>query len=163
MSTERQRVERGRVDVPVGGTTSAAGGGGWGRKIAVHALIALIAFMLGFFPMWMRARDAAANLDTTQRELRLSQVKNALGAATVDARRGEYEVARQSASDFFTRLRAEMDRKDALTFTAGQRTNLETVLAERDEVITLLARSDPAAADRLTKTYVTYNQALGGG
>jgi hypothetical protein len=33
-------------------------------------------------------------------------------------------------------------------------------LAQRDELITLLARSDPASADRLTNLYVAYEKAM---
>ena len=37
-----------------------------------------------------------------------------------------------------------------------------TAASQRDEIITLLARSDPAAADRLSDLYVSYRQAMTG-
>jgi hypothetical protein len=39
-----------------------------------------------------------------------------------------------------------------------QRDGLRSLLTERDELITLLARSDPAATDRLFAVYSTYNK-----
>lgn len=43
-------------------------------------------------------------------------------------------------------------------FTPEQREGLRSLLAERDELITLLARSDPAAGDRLLTVYSNYNR-----
>jgi len=86
-----------------------------------------------------------------------------MAAATIDARRGEYEPARQMASDFFTTLRTQIDSDaDASAITTVQRDRVRPFLAQRDEIITLLARSDPAAADRLSDLYVSYRQAMTG-
>jgi hypothetical protein len=64
----------------------------------------------------------------------------------IAAKRGEYEPARQTLSDFYTNLRNEVDLKGSDSiYSAVQRRNLRTLLLTRDEVITLLARSDPAA------------------
>ena len=51
---------------------------------------------------------------------------------------------------------------DASVFTQAQRAGAQTLFAGRDEVITLLARGDPAAADRLSDLYVAYRKAVGG-
>jgi hypothetical protein len=83
------------------------------------------------------------------------QIENALAAAAIYARRGEYEPARAAASTFYTDVQAEMTRADS-GFTAATRGALQTILAERDDVITLLARSDPAAAERLATAYVVF-------
>jgi hypothetical protein len=42
----------------------------------------------------------------------------------------------------------------------AQRERVRPLLTRRDEIITLLARSDPAAADRLSDLYVSYRQAI---
>jgi hypothetical protein len=76
----------------------------------------------------------------------------------VDVHRGEYEPARQATSDFYTNLRHQIDAGNASIFTASQREKLRPLLAERDEVITLLARSDPAVVDRLFSIYSTYKK-----
>jgi hypothetical protein len=53
-----------------------------------------------------------------------------------------------------------MDRVPSV-FTTPQRERMRSLLAERDQMITLLARSDPAVADRLTDAYVSFRQAIG--
>jgi hypothetical protein len=83
-----------------------------------------------------------------------------LASAAIDARRGDYEPARQGASEFFTELRAEMDRGAKSALTEAQRAALEPMFAQRDNIITLLARSDPAAADRLSDIYAGYRKAV---
>lgn len=130
------------------------------KRIGIYALVAIGIFILGLIPMWFIARDRAEQLEATQRELRLARMQNLLASAAIDARRGEYEPARQAASDFFTVARTEIDRSDSALNTA-QRTGLESLLAQRDESITLLARSDPAAADRLSELYAGYRKVLG--
>jgi hypothetical protein len=131
------------------------------RKIGIYLAVIVGIFLLGLVPMWLKANEAASQRDAAQRELRLSQMQNALSSAVIDARRGEYEVARQTASDFFTILREQMDAApDKAIITDAQRERLKNVMAGRDEVITLLARSDPAAADRMSDMYVSYRQAM---
>ena len=117
-------------------------------------MIAVVAFLVGFVPAWTRGRTCARQLHETKRELTLNQIQNKLASATIDARRAEYEPARQSASQFFTQLRAEADRGKDSALTAGQRVEVEKLFTQRDEIITLLARSDPVAAERLTALYV---------
>jgi hypothetical protein len=39
---------------------------------------------------------------------------------------------------------------------------VEQLFAGRDEIITLLARNDPASADRMSDLYVAYRKAVGG-
>jgi hypothetical protein len=89
-------------------------------------------------------------------------MRNTLASATIDARRGEYEPARQAASNFFTSLSAEADKGTGSVLTDSQKQNIQPLFAGRDEVITLLARSDPAAADRLADLYASYRKAMGG-
>ncbi|HLM56185.1 MAG TPA: hypothetical protein VK422_08630 [Pyrinomonadaceae bacterium] len=76
------------------------------------------------------------------------------------ARRGEYETARQTASDFFTALRTELDADDDSPFSPRQREAAGPLLDRRDAIITLLARSDPASAERLSDLYVSYRAAV---
>ena len=132
------------------------------RKIGISLGVLIFVFLLGLVPAWLKARGYAGELDTAQRELRLSKMQNALSAAALDARRGEYEPARQAASDFFTSLRDEMDRGEESALSASQREGLRPALARRDEIITLLARSDPASADRLLDLYVAYSKTMKG-
>lgn len=128
------------------------------RRVALYITLSLGFFLLGFVPMWWRATKAVEQRDVAQREVRLGQLQNTLAAAMVDVERGEYETARQATSDLYTSLRRQIDAGDASIFTSSQREKLRPLLAERDEIITLLARSDPAAVDRLFLIYSTYKK-----
>ena len=128
------------------------------RRVALYVSLCLGFFLLGFVPMWFKASNAIEQRDAAQREVRLGQLQSTLGSAMVDVQRGEYEPARQLTSDFYTNLRSQIDAENASVFTPAQRETLRPLLAERDEVITLLARSDRATVDRLFAIYSSYNK-----
>lgn len=130
------------------------------QRLAVYATVVFAAFVLGFVPMWLAARTRTNERNAAQQALRLTEIKNALAAATIQARRGDYEPARTAASTFYTNLRAELDRAES-GFAVPSHDALQTLLAERDQMITLLARSDPAVAERLANAYVSYRQTAG--
>ena len=132
------------------------------QRILIFAAVALIGVLIGFVPMWLKARGCAAELVTAQRELSRARLQNTLASATIDARRGEYEPARQAASNFFTSLSAEADKAKDSALTDTQKQNIQPLFAGRDEVITLLARSDPASADRLADLYASYRKVMSG-
>jgi len=132
------------------------------RSLISYALVFLIAFLIGFIPMWLRSRESANNLAESQRALGLLRLEHTLAAAAIDARRGDYEIARQSASNFFTLLRTETDKKDVSVLTPAQRNATPALFAQRDEIITLLARNDPASADRLLDLYMSYRKIVNG-
>lgn len=132
------------------------------RRIVIYAGVLLVVFLLGFVPMWLKARGCANSLAEAERQLILVRTQNNLASAVIDARRGDYEPARQNTSQFFTSLRAEVDKADASAFTQAQRTGLQTLFTGRDEIITLLARNDPASADRLSDLYVSYRKIMNG-
>ena len=131
------------------------------KRLGIYAIILGIGFLLGLVPMWLKARERAKELETTRVELRRSQMRSALSAAALDARRGEYEPARRSMSDFFTGLSSEVDRGEDSVLDQVQRDAVRPLLTQRDEIITLLARSDPAAADRLADLDASYRKAMG--
>ena len=130
------------------------------KRVGIYLAAALAIFLLGLGPMWLKARGAVAQRDAARRELRLSQTQVTLASAAIDARRGEYETARQTASDFFTSLRTELDAGEDTPFSQRQREAATPLLERRDEIITLLARSDPASAERLSDLYVSYRAAV---
>ena len=129
------------------------------KRLGFFAAILMVVFLLGLVPMWLTARERGRDRDGLQRELRLTQIENALASAAILARRGDYEPAREAASRFYTNLRAEVDRVDS-AYPEGQREVFLPALAERDQLITLLARGDPASAERLADLYVSYRQSL---
>jgi hypothetical protein len=128
------------------------------RRPLIYAGVLLAVFLLGFVPMWLRARECGRSLAAAEQQLSLARMQSNLSAAAIDARRGDYEPARQAASQFFTSLRAEQDKGDASVLTRAQREGAGPLFTLRDEIITLLARSDPASADRLSDLYVAYRR-----
>lgn len=128
------------------------------HRVGIYASVLLAVFLVGFLPMWLTARGRALDLDEARQALRLARIENSLAAAALEARRGEYEAAREAASAFYTALQSELERPDADGLAAA-RDALQPILSERDEMITLLARADAAAADRLADAYVGYRSA----
>jgi len=129
------------------------------RRYAIYAGVLLVVFLLGLIPMWLKARTAANSLTETEHQLTLCKMQSDLGSAVIDARRGDYEPARQALSRFFTSLSAE---RDSSNYTEAQRNGLQPLFASRDELITLLARNDPASADKLSDLFVAYRKIMNG-
>jgi hypothetical protein len=131
------------------------------RRVIIYAALLLGVFLLGFVPMWLKSRECSRNLSEAERQLNLARIQNALASAAIDARRGDYEPARQAASNFFTALRAETDRGDDSALSQAQREGVQPLFTRRDEFITLLARSDSGSADRLSDLFVAYRKIMG--
>ena len=130
------------------------------RRVLIYASVLSLVFLLGLIPMWLKARERAASLAQSEHQLTLARMQNNLASAVIDARRGDYEPARQETSQFFNVLRAEIDKGDASNLTKSQRDGTQQLFAGRDELITLLARSDPASADRLSDLYASYRKIM---
>lgn len=130
------------------------------KRIALYVVLAVVFFLVGLIPMAFRAWQYAEEREAAQHEVRLKQMETQLAAAVINADRGEYEPARQTASDFFTSLRNQIERGSESDLSSLQRERLKDLLPLRDDVITLLARSDPAAVNRLSDIYVTYQKAM---
>lgn len=129
----------------------------WG----IFAIALIIAFLIGFIPMWLKANDYAAEHEVTKKTLTRSEISNLVSKAIVDAKRGEYESARTNTSDFYTRLSSEVDKGENGAYPAAQNEKLKAVFTDRDAIITLLAQRDPASVERLTDIYLIYRQAVG--
>ena len=128
------------------------------QRVLIYAVVLLIVFLVGFVPMWLKARAATSRLAETEGHLTQARIQNNLASAAIDARRGEYEPARQAVSQFFTTVQTEIAKENSSSYTPAQRQQLQQLFAGRDELITLLARSDPASADRLTDLFVAYRK-----
>jgi hypothetical protein len=125
------------------------------RTIAVAAAAAIVAFALGALWQYASARSYAAELAATEHDLAFQRLEATLGAATIEAQRGSYEIARQLASRFFSGLQTEVanardDRRPALT----------DILQRRDAMITALSRSDPQSGSMLAQLFVRYRIAM---
>jgi hypothetical protein len=59
-------------------------------------------------------------------------------------------------------LREQVDlASESSDLAPAQKESLKPLLNERDDLITLLARSDPASADRLAQLYVSFKNGMG--
>ncbi|MEO6589171.1 MAG: hypothetical protein ABIP06_07675 [Pyrinomonadaceae bacterium] len=130
-------------------------------KWASFAIAILVIFLVGFIPMWMRANDYAAQTETAKKALTRSEISNLIATAIVDARRGEYESARQKTSDFYTKLDLETEKAETSAYPTAQNEKFKSVFKDRDVLITLLAQRDPASVERLTDIYMIYRQTVG--
>jgi len=150
---------------PDGNGEGSKTGGGWRTVLLLIGAVAV--FLAGFAPMWLKSREQAARSDAVlaqvtviERDRNLARLETSIAAGALDARRGEYEAARQYTSQFFQSLQDEMDRGIRSDLTTAQRQELRSLLDMRDDLITLLARSDPACAERLMEVYLTARKAL---
>jgi hypothetical protein len=123
-------------------------------------IVFVIGLLVGFVPMWLRARQRTTERDQTLQKLQTSELKDQLSAAALDSRRGQYETARQELSAFFNSLDAVMSRKNDPDITPEKLKSIQPTLSQRDNLITLLARSDPASADRLSDLDLAFRKAV---
>ena len=134
-----------------------------GKRWLAGGIVIVLVFLAGFLPMWVKAGRHLGERDAARREVKQLQLEIAGAAAAVDARRREYQPARQSASWFFTALRAELDSGIRSSLSVTQRDSLKPLLDYRDTLIMLLARSDPASAERLAEIYLACRKSLRSG
>lgn len=125
------------------------------RQIAIAVGIALVAFLLGFVPQWMRAGRAADRLAATEQELRMSRTEGKIGAALTEGLRSNYERARQLMTEVYADLQSA-----APSLEPAQRREVDAILAGRDEMVTLLARAAPESSQRLMLLYTRYHNAF---
>jgi len=126
------------------------------RHFIIYVALLVLAFLAGLVPMWLSSRECSSGLAEAERQSSVVRMENSLASAAIDARRGDYETARQAASDFFTFLRTEFTRGVDSALSQAEISSLQPLLTRRDEIITLLARGDATSADLLSDLYVSY-------
>ena len=130
------------------------------RRLINSTALILVGFVLGIVPIWVKSRECSSALSDAAHQLNLARIQNTLASASIDARRADYEPARQAASSFFTSLGTETDKGNGSALSQAQKGGLKPLFIRRDEIITLLARNDPVAADRLSDLYVSYRNIM---
>jgi hypothetical protein len=128
------------------------------RRFIIYVALLLLAFLLGLVPMWWLNSQCSSRLAEAERQTSLARMENSLASAAIDAQRGDYETARQAASDFFTALRTETTTGVDSGLSEAEIAGLQPLLTRRDEIVTLLARGDTASADLLSDLYVSYRE-----
>lgn len=131
------------------------------RSLWLPVFVLVGVFLVGFVPMWLKSSRLNAGLLRAERTGRVQEIQIALADAALDARRGDYEPARQRAAKFFTLVNAELDRGIGSALPPGASETLKPLLAQRDDLITLLARGDLASAERLATAYTEFRKTLG--
>lgn len=120
------------------------------------ALAAVLAFLIGFGWQYSRAERLEQELNVASKDLAFERLEGKLAAATIEADLGNYEIARQLASDFFTELQADIRRAPEETHQ-----QLNAIAAQRDIIITAASRSDPQTASLIGQLYNTFRIAFG--
>lgn len=134
------------------------------QRVVLGAVVAAVAgFALGAGWQYSSARayrgdleTTRMELDSTRHELTFQRLEATLGAATIEAQRGNHESARRLASNFFTGLQAAMDSADA-----SAQPTLGGILAQRDAIITELSRGNLESGGVLAELFADYRTAMG--
>jgi len=129
------------------------------QQIKTYGIWFVVGLLIGVLPLGIRLYEAQRAGEVMQQQLQATQLEMHLASAALMARHGDYTAARDAASQFFSAARQAVDDADA-TLSAPQRSHLQGVLTERDAVISLLSRGDPAGAERSTAMYVAYRAAF---
>jgi hypothetical protein len=119
------------------------------------AVGSVFVFMAGLCIPYGRAVRLDARLETTARALTLARLENTLAAAALEARRGQYEGARQLASRFFSGLQEPADE-----LPPDVRDQIREILAHRDSAITVLSRGLAESADLLDRLLAQYREVV---
>lgn len=127
--------------------------------LKMYGICFLAGLLVGLIPMGIGLTQAQGERDALQRRMQVANLEMNLANAALMARHGDYTAARDAASRFFDEAMQAVDSRDN-TLTAGQLTTLRASLAERDSLITLLARGDAAGAERATTMYVAHRAAF---
>lgn len=127
------------------------------KQFKAYGIWFLVGLMLGLLPVAVRLFQTQRERDSLQRQLQVAHLEMNLAGAALMARHGDYTAARDAASQFFSDARRAADGGE---LSAAQLTYLQSALAERDALITLLARGDPAGAERSTALYVAHRAAF---
>lgn len=98
------------------------------RRVVIYAALLLAVFLFGFVPVWLKSRECSSRLSQAEYHLSIARIENTLSSAVIDARRGDYEPARQTASNFFTSLRAETDRGNDSALSQTKKEGLRPML-----------------------------------
>lgn len=122
-------------------TQTAAAPGKKGHGFLWGFIAVLLAFGGGFGWQYYEVTQVQTELAQVRQELTVERLRVRLGQAAIAAQAGDYESARRRMSDFFTRLtdvRADLPEN---VVAMG-----DEFLADRDDIITGLSRSNPEYA-----------------
>jgi hypothetical protein len=121
------------------------------KLISAAAVLAAM-FLLGFVPQYAKVRalrteasDGQERTASLQGKLKLAELRDLMGMVYLEANRKNYGVARQHATQFFTKA----DQLATETADPGLRSALQSILEHRDHVTAGLAEGQPAIRNTL--------------
>jgi hypothetical protein len=120
------------------------------RKLCliVGAVLAVAAFLLGFVPQYLKARDLGNQLSTVRQQLDAEREKSQMdelgllsGRVYLETDLKNYSLAGQYSSKFFDHVRSMMSHASNST----RQSFLQEALSQRDSVTGGLAKGDPSS------------------
>lgn len=117
------------------------------------------AFLGGYVPQWIKARNLRTQVETMDLQLRLATAHGLLGVASQEAQRNNYASAAQAAAQFFDQC-ATLARTEAFDKEPRTRVALLSYTAQRDQVMALLSAADPAAREKLAGMFLAMDGVL---
>jgi hypothetical protein len=133
------------------------------KRFAIVIGLMLTAYLVGFVPGWLSANELEARLARSKELNGAHALKADLAAASLHSSQGRFEEAIVAAGSFFDKLDKEivagggiLNNEPALGEAAAN------MLARRDEIVTMLARGDPAASGVLVGWYFELEQVTNG-
>ncbi|HEY7544741.1 MAG TPA: hypothetical protein VID27_07655 [Blastocatellia bacterium] len=124
------------------------------KKILAAAAAIFVAFLLGYTPSCLVARNAQSRLAAAERKIRMSDLLAQIGMSSYEANRNNFANASQFSTEFFNGLMKLIEE----TSDEETKKKLQTMLALRDEITTNLAQADQTIKPKLAQMYADFYQ-----
>jgi uncharacterized protein (DUF2267 family) len=125
------------------------------NRLLVGAVVIVIAFLLGFIPQYVKARNLESELRAAQQANTGAEIRDLIAQTYVQANQKNFGLAAATASRYFTRAREVANQ----TTDATAKSVLESVLTMRDKVTAELAKGDSAVLSDLQDIFTKTQQA----
>jgi hypothetical protein len=127
------------------------------RTVIVGLSLFLLGFLGGFVPQYSRVsktmqenQELRRQLVATQRSEAVNVFRNRAALLYMEVEKSNFSVASESASKFFTDLRAFTNQSADVSL----KQNLEDILSVRDSIIGGLAKPDPAVTAQIRELFL---------
>ncbi len=118
----------------------------------------VIVFILFY---WFQSENTRSQKNY-QRELIIKDLETSISNAVIDVNRNDFELARQTSSEFFGGLDKEITLDNESVFNADQLTLMKSLVDKRVSLNQFLAEKNPKARDELVQIWEAYQKATKG-
>lgn len=125
------------------------------KKIAIAAVILIIAFLLGYVPAVLSSRATEQRNAEMGYKLKVADLGSQLAMASYEVNRNNYANAAQFSSKFFDGSPVIINETKDPTL----KQKLQVMLARRDEITANIAQADPSVKEKLAQMYAEYFEA----